>query len=123
MAVGVPLPLTLPQVPNVDGYQTSPQSNVVVFQPEVGEAKVRRRGTARTKPQTAAFNCTAAQVAIFEDFFEDDLKDGVLRMAWTDPLRGDLADWKFDNESPYVIVPLSGAVDIWVMTWRLMRLP
>lgn len=121
-AFGTPLPVGLSQAPLVDGFQSQPQANKVSFQPEVGEAKTRRRATARTKPQTVSFDYTTEQVAEFEAYFEDDLKDGSLRMAWMDPMRGDLADWKFDTESPYSITPRQGTVDVWVVTWRLSRL-
>jgi hypothetical protein len=122
MAVGIPLPSTLPQVPLVDGYQTTAQPNKVMFQPEVGEAKTRPRGTARGKPLACTFLYTTDEVAIFEAFFEEDLSDGNVRMAWTDPLRGDLADWKFDDQSPYSVTPRQGTLQ-WDMSWRLTRLP
>lgn len=122
MAVGIPLPAALPQHPNFEGLQSSVQPNVVVFPPEVGPPKTRRRGTARTKPASCAFIYSQEQIGVFEAFFEGGLKDGNLRMAWTDPIRGDLADWKFDTDNPYSITPY-GTTDGWVMTWRLTRLP
>jgi hypothetical protein len=122
MAVGVALPNTLPQVPIRDGYQATAQPNKVVFAPEVGEPKTRPRGTARGKPLACVFAYTIEQVAIFEAFFEEDLSDGNVRMAWTDPLRGDLCDWKFDDQSPYVATPRQNSL-LWDMAWRLTRLP
>jgi hypothetical protein len=44
-------------------------------------------------------------------------------MAWTDPIRGGSADWKFDPQNPYSFVARQNAVDVYVMTWRISKLP
>jgi hypothetical protein len=120
---GVALPTGLDRAPLVDGMQSQAQPNQVTFQPEVGPPKTRRRGTARTKPFTVSFDYTAAEVDDFEEYFEDDLMDGSLPMAWTDPIRGGSADWKFDPQNPYSFVARQNAVDVYVMTWRISKLP
>lgn len=122
MPVGIPLPATLPQVPKKDSYQTTAQANKVVSQSEVGEAKTRLRGTARGKPLVCVFSYTLEQVQIFEDWFENELSDGTIRMTWMDPMRGDGADWKFDDQTPYSVSAQQNSID-YDMTWHLTRLP
>lgn len=119
MPTGVPLPATLPQVPRTDEYQTGARPNLRVFETDLGPPKISRRGTARSKPLTCSFVYTQDQVAEFEDFYEDDLADGSLRMTWTDPLRGDAADWQFYN---YSVVPIANST-YFSMSWQLERMP
>lgn len=81
--------------------QRTPVTNVVAFGTEVGPPKLRRRSTARTKRETFSVVVSKAQAAIFEAFFEGDLKDGTLPFAWTDSVTGVEGDWRFMPDNPY----------------------
>lgn len=102
-------PATLPQDAAVDGFSHSPQANKVSFQPDVGPSIDRRRATAKVKLLNITLPpVTAGQVAIFDAFFENDLKDGVLPFDWKDPITGAAASMKFGSgEQPYTIAPAS----------------
>lgn len=114
-------PVTLPQDFLRDGFQRTPQSNVISFGTEVGGGKVRRRSTARTKVHTGTLQLTKAQVALFEEFFENDLKDGALSFDWTDPVTDDFVAWRFDPDNVYTLREI--AKDIWSLSISLIRLP
>lgn len=83
------------------GKQRTPVPNVIAFGTEVGSGKVRRRSTARGKKQTFPFVLSRDQVAIFEAFFEDDLRDGALSFRWADPVTLVTHEWRFDVQQPY----------------------
>jgi hypothetical protein len=101
-------PDTLPQHPLRDGFSRAPQPNIISFGTEVGEGKRRRRSTARLQSWTLSFMMTAAEVAIFELFYQDDLGDGVLPFDWVYPMTG--ATWRFwfDVQQPYGISIATG---------------
>lgn len=101
-------PATLPANPRRSGLTRQPRPNIVSFGTEVGPGKRRRRSTARTKLWGLQFFMTATQLATFESFFEDDLKDGALSFNWVDP--ADSTTWSllFDADNPYSVTPVSG---------------
>lgn len=93
-------PSLLPKC-QVRGKQRSAAPNVIAFGTEVGPGKVRRRSTARVKRLNGTFLLTRAQVAIFEEFFEDDLQDGALVFEWTDPVTQETGNWRFAVDNAY----------------------
>ena len=95
-------PASLPQGV-VRGVQRNPLPNVVSFGTEVGPGKVRRRSTARVMRISASAVLTAAQAAIFEGFFQNDLQDGALSFSMNDPTDGTTGTWRFDTQSPYTL--------------------
>lgn len=117
-------PVTLPQHPE-SGMSISPQRNKISFQPELGDSIDRRRGTAASKIYSINLPpLTKAQFAIFEEFFEDDLMDGVLPFTWLDPLTGVSHSWKFtDDDPPYNAEAEMGGEDgIVNVSFKLKRL-
>ncbi len=88
-------PPSLPQKPLIDGWTWKPQPNKVTFKPEIGPSIERRRGTAIVDNFDGRFPpFTAAEVAVFETWFHDDLKSGTLVFNWNDPVSGTLRRWK-----------------------------
>lgn len=116
-------PSTLPQVPVGGGFSGGPQPNKISFQPEIGPSIDRRRGTAvghlreiRLQP------IDRQQLATFVQFFEIDLRDGILPFTWIDPQTDEAAQWKFaGSEQPYQIEGLGD--DLYNLSFSLMRLP
>lgn len=85
------------------GKQRSPLPNVISFGTEVGPGKVRRRSTARVMRMSFNFVITRAQVSVFEDWFQGELKDGSLTYHWPDPVTAADAEWLFDPANPYTL--------------------
>jgi hypothetical protein len=93
-------PPTLPQKPLLSNHSFAPQDNKVTFQPETGPSIDRRRGTAAVQKYQATFPpLTAAQVAVFEAFYQEELMDGALHYLWPDPVSGAAAKWKIREYS------------------------
>lgn len=93
-------PSTLPQAPQAGDWTETPQRNVASFQPEVGPPKYRRRNTANGTVAEAVFMMTAAQVATFNDFYQNTLIDGVLPFNWAHPITGVVYSWIFAQAPP-----------------------
>lgn len=77
-----------------------PQDNRLRFKPEIGPPVQRRRGTAKSKAWTATYHLTSAEFETFENFFEDDLKDGTLPFDMPHPRTCTTTRFTFD-ESAY----------------------
>ncbi len=104
-------PADLPQCPTYDGYRESRKSDAAVFQPDVGASISRRRSTVRIRRVAVTFQMTGDQVSLFEDFFDNEISDGVLPYRWVDPRRNTDRKWKFDlqeGQDPYSIAPAGG---------------
>ena len=112
-------PLTLPQEPDPGSWTWQAQDNKVSFKPAIGPPIERRRGTAIVRSYDATFSyLTGAQVAIFEAFFDDDLKSGTLHYLWLEPMSGILFKWKI---SQYQFLGIGA--DLYKLTMKLLRLP
>lgn len=114
-------PTTLPQCP-LRSKTRSPKSNVIAFGTEVGPGKLRRRSTARGQLMSMKFRITTAQVAIFENFFQDSLSDGALSYTWPDPVTGASASWRFDPSGPYSLNE-TAAPGKWELSIQIEKLP
>ena len=113
-------PGSLPQC-RLRGVQRTPLSNTIAFGTEVGPGKTRRRSTARVKRVTMSVKLeTVAQVATFESFFEDTLKDGALTFAMNDPTDRSTQTWRFDQQAPYT---LSEQGTAYILAMNLDRQP
>lgn len=113
-------PGTLPQCPTLN-YSEQRQTNVVTFQPEVGEPKMRRRSTATAVLTSMNFRMTNAQVLTFLTFYETTLKDGSLPFDLPHPVTKTSYTWVFDpKEAPRLnrVTPKHYSV-----SFNLLRLP
>jgi hypothetical protein len=86
-------PATLPQQPS--GYSQKAKPNTVRTQTDAGPTKVRRRFTKSVQEGQMDFLLTIAQRQILEDFFHNDLEDGVIAMTFVHP-------WKYTPVDMYV---------------------
>ncbi len=93
-------PAGLPQRP-LPGMSRSPQRNKVSFQPEIGPSIDRRRGSSSVHIIQMAFDLTSFDmVTEFENWFHNDLLDGIEPFLWEDPVDGNIYVWKFASEDP-----------------------
>lgn len=116
-------PAGLPQFPRSQAFNGGPQDSATRFQPEYGPPILRRRTTANPQVYDATFpNLSAAELAIFEAFFDDDLVGGAVSFAWRDPIRGDVARWMIlsNGDLSYSITPRRGGLND--LSLRMMRL-
>lgn len=112
-------PETLPVSPDSDGYgEEGPFA--VIQAPVDGPPLSRRRYTAAIHPVNARYMLSDAELAIFEDFWRDDLKDGALE--FDGPTRG-----KADVVSTYRAISAYklavASCGHWFVTLTLIRLP
>lgn len=115
-------PTTLPN--QLLGLRDKREDNVVRTQMEAGPAITRRRYTASVRTLSVPVVFTGAQRAIFEDFFEDDLKSGSLSFEWNDPLTDETAIFRF-TKPPEFTTMRGGEPDdrIYRATFALEILP
>src|SRR5262245_34347465 len=88
-------PSTLPQCPNLNGFEEQKQINVAAFTPDVGFPKQRRRSTASGWATEVVFRMSNAQVLTFYTFYETTLYDGTLPFTWAHPITKVSYDWMF----------------------------
>jgi hypothetical protein len=94
-------PSSLPPF-QVSGYSESPAKLVIRSQMDQGPAKTRRRSTAGVKPvkiETPPY--TAAQVAVFDDFFVDDIASGASTFTMENPRTETTETFRFVSEPVY----------------------
>ena len=78
-------PASLPQAPNVDGWNRTAQSQLWTFTPDAGPDFARPAGR-KGFTESASFVLTFEELAIFEAFFSETLSMGALVFSMTDPL-------------------------------------
>lgn len=74
-------PATLPR-PLVTGYQLAPADPVIRSDMEVGAARARRRSAARNDQVAVTWHFTAAEMAVFRAWFDDDSAGAAGGAAW-----------------------------------------
>mgnify|MGYP000884912405 FL=1 len=78
-------PVGLPQIPLRDGYVETEPNVIKRTDMDEGPAKQRPRFTVGIRPFLVQLEMDLDQVAIFETFYEDTLKDGTLPFTWKHP--------------------------------------
>lgn len=78
-------PTELPQVPLLSGYGEKAANNSIRSKMDVGPAKSRRRISAGVRDHKMQYVVTSAQLAIFEEFYEDTLLSGSVSFEWEHP--------------------------------------
>ena len=114
-------PIALPQSPQTEKTAGGPQSNRVFWQPEIGDPMTRRRGSAagHTYP-FSFFPITHDQLQIFQEWFEEELYDGVLPFDMADPWTKEIHEWTFAKDGqPYEVTYGDG--DLAALTFELYR--
>lgn len=89
MAYSVIWPTSLPQMP-LDNYSETLGVLVIRTQPDIGPAKMRRRGQ-RPDTLNVSYNMSTAQVEILRAFVQDTLS-GTMRFGYTHPRTGTVVE-------------------------------
>lgn len=105
-------PISLPQSPEDEGYSEQ-MPYPVLEAPVTGPALTRKRYTAAPKVYSATFLMTPAQLAIFEEFYEDDLGLGAASFDWKE--RGDPAN----PTRSFRIIGAPVSTQLGPQTWRV----
>jgi hypothetical protein len=93
-------PSTLPCTLVTDGNSGGVGDGRIRSATDTGPGKVRRRTTAMAKPITGSLIMTVAEIAILEDFIEDDLMGGTLVFNFKDPMTHALVPMRFGEQLP-----------------------
>jgi len=89
--------------PIYGGFTEQRQRNAVSFNPDFGQPKMYRRGTAATYNCQATFIMDDNELLAFITFYETTLTDGTLPFTWNHPRTGISYTWCFDpSESPII---------------------
>lgn len=96
-------PATLPQYVLQDGY-AEPEPDVIRrTEMDEGPAKQRPRCTVGIRPFLMQIEVDLDQVAIFQTFYEDTLKDGTLPFSWKHPRTQVNTNFRFVGGQPQKI--------------------
>jgi len=94
---------SLPQCPILGEFGEQRQNNVVVFQPEVGRPKFRKRSTRSHTLTAVAFRMTGAQVRDFNDFYKTYTSSGTDLFLWDHPITKKQFTWMFSpSDAPKI---------------------
>jgi hypothetical protein len=110
-------PELLPDGLLADGFTKQPQSSVIRTTMDAGPKKSRRRYTARTVRFTGNQIFDSAELAVFEQFYNTVLADGVLRFYFTDSTSNETAVFRFTED--YTVVDADGLFAVSVQLERL----
>ena len=101
-------PVSLPQWVLRDGYRESEPDVLYGFQPDEGPAKQRPMFTVAILPFFLTVELDLDQVATFDTFYRDTLKDGTIPFNWVHPRSGVTIAFRFVGGQPQK-VKLMGA--------------
>jgi len=110
-------PDLLPATLLIDGFSKQPQSSVIRTAMDSGPQKARRRYTARTVKYSGKQIFDGAELAVFEQFYQFTLADGVLRFNFTDPTTLELAEFRFAAD--YTVTAIDGLFEVSMQLERL----
>lgn len=102
-------PGTLPQFVEEGAEETLPD-DAIESQIDNGLPQTRRRRIMNIRDHKVAILCDATQLAAFEDFYRDTLKDGVLPFTWVSPRTQAAATFRFRQPPPQVTARISGVL-------------
>ena len=91
----IPFPAEISWFAEHGSWQEAPAPNVVNFPVEVGPAKKRRRTYLPSTSLQFHRIISTEDLAIFLDFFNDDLKTGVYNFSAIDPRTEELTEYEF----------------------------
>ena len=110
-------PALLPADFLAEGLLIQPQNNVIRTTMDAGPKKTRRRYTARTVKFSGKQRFDKAEFAVFEQFYNTVLADGVYRFNFKDPLKDEQAEFRFTED--YTSVEIGGFFEVTLPLERL----
>lgn len=93
-------PSTLPLAPQLEGYEETPQPNVVRTPVDAGRARQRRRYTSVGAILSTTFLFTHAQEDTFKAFYKDTLQNGAEEFNWYHPVSKESIVARFVGDNP-----------------------
>lgn len=109
-------PASLPTALLAQGYSEQPQDNITRFQPEVGPAKMRRRGTAAARIIAGEIIVKQTSRVVLDDFYTATLSHGSDTFTWKDPGKG-AGTYAFNAPPSYSLI----APGTWRIAIQLLR--
>jgi hypothetical protein len=100
-----------------EGFSKQPQSNVIRTAMDAGPKKTRRRYTARAVNYSGRQVFDAGELAAFEQFYHTVLADGALRFNFSDPVTGEIAEFRFTED--YISSAIDGLFEVSMQMERL----
>lgn len=116
-----PWPISLPQIPLRDGYRETEPDVVRRFETDEGPAKQRPRFTTGVRPFVLQIEMDIDQVATFDTFYRDTLRDGNIPFAWKHPRTQVNTNFRFVGGQPQKVRPMGGRN--WRVTMILEVMP
>lgn len=113
-------PVGLPQLVLRDGYAETEPDVIRRTEMDEGPAKQRPRFTVGIRPFLVQIEVDVDQVAIFQTFYEDTLKDGTIPFSWKHPRTQVNTDFRFIGQPQKMRV--QGARN-WRITMALEVMP
>lgn len=113
-------PVGLPQLVLRDGYAETEPDVIRRTEMDEGPAKQRPRFTVGIRPFLVQVELDVDQVAIFQTFYEDTLKDGTIPFSWKHPRTQVNTDFRFIGQPQKMRV--QGARN-WRITMALEVMP
>lgn len=111
-------PTTLPTYPLRESLSVQKQDNRQVFQPEVGDMKVRRRYSSVLKDFNVSLKLTSTQRDALDTFYDTTLTDGVDTFTHTDPQKQVTGTFRFVSTLNWS--PLGGGG--WSVMFQMRRI-
>lgn len=113
-------PASLPEFGVSGGVAIARDNNSKSFQPEIGPAKIRRRGTMAGFQFPETFALSDVDMKVLDAFWKDTLADGTLTFDYKDVISGDTVTFGFQGR------PLGishKTLNAWTVTVQLYRFP
>lgn len=123
--IDIVYPIDLPQRPETDNFsRTIGHSDVIVSDMDTGPSKRRRRSQANPIPYQMNIVVDIHQLEVFEDWYENTLKGGIMTFEWADPIKQTPAYFQFTNptERP-TATPYNNAGNLFTIQLNLSMLP
>lgn len=117
-------PASLVDVKMLQGATDQRQGAKIRSEVDTGPPIVRQRYTTAIRHVDIPIDMSAAERVIFEDFYHDDLNEGVIRFTWTDPIDGSSVAMRFRSiEAPKFTMVGGGDQKRFTATFEMEILP
>lgn len=126
MAINITFPPSIDMKPYVNGFQYGiGRSDVITSEMDTGPTKTRRRSQAAPRDVSYPLILSRDQLEVFEDWYDNTLKGGILPFEGNDPIYEDrTVYYRFAKPMEHpVAIPLNNAALYFTVTLELQILP
>lgn len=113
-------PASLPQNGLSGAVSIARDNNSANFQPEIGPAKIRRRGTMAGFQFSETFTLSDVDMKVLDAFWKDTLADGTLTFDYKDVISGNTETFSFQGRPMGIS---HKTLNAWTVTAQLYRFP